>query len=79
MTYGTAEYIREHVWEECPDYSFPRCEYGHTGCSCTDEEGGWCIDEVEAEADHRINLRMATGIINNIVNHATWEGRECTS
>ena len=66
MTIGTAEYIRHHVYRDCPYYSFPRCEYGHNACSCTHEEGGPCIDELEAENDQRVDVFYAARIIDAI-------------
>ena len=66
MTIGTAEYIRHHVYRDCPNYSFPRCEYGHNACSCTNEFGGPCIDELEAENDQRVDVHQAARIIDAI-------------
>ena len=66
MTIGTAEYIRHHVYRDCPYYSFPRCEYGHNACSCTDEAGGPCINELEAENDQRVDVHQAARIIDAI-------------
>ena len=66
MTIGTAEYIRHHVYRDCPCYSFPRCEYGHNACSCTNEAGGPCIAELEAENDQRVDVYQAARIIDAI-------------
>ena len=66
MTIGTAEYIRDHVHRDCPNYSFQRCEHGHLGCSSTDKEGGPCMDELEAESNQRIDVFYAARIIEAI-------------
>ena len=66
MTIGTAEYIREHVYRDCPHYSFQPCVHGHLGCSSTDKEGGPCMDELEAENNQRIDVLYAAGIIDAI-------------
>jgi len=66
MTAGTAEYIRHHVYRDCPYYSFPPCKYGHTMCSCTDEAGGPCSDELEAENDQSVDVFYAARIIDAI-------------
>ena len=67
MTYGTAEYIRIHVWEEMPEYTFPECENGHPGCSCTNLAGGKCIEDAEAECDDRVYVLAASKVINAIL------------
>lgn len=66
MTIGTAEYIRDHVYRDCPAYSFHRCKHGHLECSSTDKEGGPCMDELEAENDQRIDVFYAARIIDAI-------------
>jgi hypothetical protein len=68
MTYGTAEYIRIHVWEEKPGYTFPKCENGHPGCSCTNLAGGKCIEDVEAECNDRVYVLAASKVIDAILN-----------
>lgn len=66
LTYGTAEYIRFHVYEQAPEYMFYACCEGHTGCSANHLEGGPCIAELEADSDHSVNVLQAAYIIDKI-------------
>ena len=68
MTYGTAEYIRIHVWEDMPEYAFPECENGHPGCSCTNLAGGKCIEDAEEECNHSVAVFAASKVIDAILN-----------
>ena len=66
LTYGTADYIRITVKEQAPDYMFHPCCEGHTGCSANHLEGGPCIEQLEADCDHRTNVLQGTRIIDLI-------------
>lgn len=66
LTYGTAEYIRFHINEQAPDYMFNPCCEGHTGCSANHLVGGPCIEQLEADCDHRVNVLQAAHIIDRI-------------
>jgi hypothetical protein len=66
MSIGTAEYIRFYIYRDCPAYSFPPCVYGHNACSCTDEAGGPCINEAEADNDQSVNVFEASRIIDSV-------------
>ena len=70
VTYGTAEYIRFHVNEQAPEYMFHPCCEGHTGCSANHLEGGPCIEQLEADCDHTVNVFQAARIIDSIFTEA---------
>jgi hypothetical protein len=67
VTYGTAEYIRVHIYRDAPDYMFHYCCEGHNGCSANHREGGPCIAQLEADCDHTVNVLQAAYIIDKIL------------
>ena len=70
VTYGTAEYIRVHIYRDAPDYMFHYCCEGHNGCSANHLVGGACIEQLEADCDHSVNVFQAARIIDSIFTEA---------